>query len=58
MHVTVNCDSVTVVDIGRGTTSSSSSTSLFSLTVLGIARGITSSSSSISLFSLILFFLG
>ena len=31
LHVTIGCDSVTVVDIGRETTSSSSSTSLFSL---------------------------
>ena len=34
LHVAVGCDSVTVVDIGRGTTSSLSYTSLLSSVLL------------------------
>ena len=37
--MTVGCDSVTVVDIGRGTTSSSPSTSLFCLILLFLGEG-------------------
>ena len=37
--MTVGCDSVTVVDIGRGPTSSSSSTSLFSLILPFLGKG-------------------
>ena len=37
--MTVGCDLVTVVDIGRGTTSSLSSTSLFSLILLFLEKG-------------------
>ena len=37
--MTVGCDSVTVVDIGRGTKSSKSLTSLFSLILLCLGKG-------------------
>ena len=38
--MTGGCDSVTVVDIGRGTASSSSSTALFSLILLFLGKGL------------------
>ena len=38
--MTVACDSVTVLDIGREITSSSSSTSLFSLILLFFRQGL------------------
>ena len=37
--MTAGCDLVTVVDIGRATTSSSSSTSLFSLILPSLGKG-------------------
>ena len=37
--MTGGCDSVTVLDIGRGTASSSSSTALFSLILLFLGKG-------------------